>query len=99
MAVGTPVIVRDLGPLPELVEAGGGLVASGTAGLTRAMQELVDDEPRARTLGDDARRIATTSYAEGAFVDRYLHLIAEVARRRGRERTAELAEAGRRAEP
>jgi glycosyltransferase involved in cell wall biosynthesis len=99
MAVGTPLIVRDLGPLPELVEAGGGLVASGTAGLTRAMQELVDDEPRARALGDEARRIAAMSFAEGAFVDRYLHLIAEAARRRGRARTAELAESGRRAAP
>ncbi len=97
MAVGTPVIVRDLGPLPELVEDGGGLVAKGAAGLTRAMQGLVDDEPRARALGDEARRIASASFAEDAFLDRYLDLIAAVARQRGRVRTAELAEAGRRA--
>lgn len=93
MVLGTPVIVRELGPLPELVEDGGGLVASGTAGLTDAMQRIVDDGALARRLGDEARRVATTRFSEAGFLARYLRLVAEVARWRGRARVAEAADA------
>ncbi len=93
MTLGTPVIVRDLGPLPELVDAGGGLVAAGPSGLTAAMQQLADDPAAAARLGDDARVIAQARFSERAFLRRYFELIADVAEGRGRPRVARAAAA------
>lgn len=93
MALGTPVIVRDLGPLPELVDGGGGLVASGPSGLSAAMQQLVDDPVAASRLGDAARAIADERFSEPAFLGRYFELIADVAQRRDRKQVAQRATA------
>jgi glycosyltransferase involved in cell wall biosynthesis len=93
MTVGTPAIVRDLGPLPELVESGGGLVATGNEGLVTAMQRMASDEALAGRLGIEAARIACTKFSQSRFLARYLGLVAEAARGRRRERVAEIADA------
>ncbi len=93
MTLGTPVIVRDLGPLPELVDGGGGLVAAGPPELTGAMQLLADDPAEAVRLGHEARGVAAERFSETTFLVRYFGLVASAARARDRARVARLAEA------
>lgn len=79
MALGVPIVVRDLGPLPELVEDGGGLVGADDAGLAAAVQRLVDEPGLAQSLGARAADVARTRFGEDTYLDRYLALIDEVA--------------------
>jgi glycosyltransferase involved in cell wall biosynthesis len=92
MAVGTPIVVRNLGPLPELVENGGGLAAADDDGIAAALQRLIDDEGLARQLGEQARAVARDHYAEADFFRNYFRIIADVAARRGQTSTAARAQ-------
>jgi glycosyltransferase involved in cell wall biosynthesis len=83
MAVGTPAVVRDLGPLPELVEDGGGLVFADDCDLTRVLQGLVDDPHLVERLGDEAARVAADRFGEERFFLRYLQIVAERAAHAG----------------
>ena len=83
MALGTPVLVRDLGPLPELVEDGGGLVFSDDEDLTSMMQLIVDDPPLARRLGEQAKCSAAARFADNVFFRGYFRIVADTAARRG----------------
>lgn len=88
MGMGTPAVVRALGPLPELVEDGGGLSASDDDGLVAALQSLVDDAALARRLGEEARAVATRRFGEAAFFRRYFDIVAERAGARGHHQLA-----------
>lgn len=83
MAMGTPVIVRNLGSLPELVEHGGGMAAATDDELAAAMQRFADDADLCGRLGDEARAVATSRYDDEAWFRRYFGLIAELADGRG----------------
>lgn len=93
MGMGTPAVVRDLGPLPELVEGGGGLSAAGDDGLVAALQSLVDDPERARRLGQEGRTVATTRFGEAAYFGRYFDIVSERASARGDHRLAARSQA------
>ena len=83
-AEGTPVIVRDLGALPELVaESGGGLVFDSPEGLVAALDRLVGDADLRDRLGRQrpAPR-ATAIWSEAEHLDRYFDLIDEHRRAR-----------------
>jgi glycosyltransferase involved in cell wall biosynthesis len=81
----TPVIARRLGPLPEVVEAsGGGVLFDTRDDLRAAIERLADDPGEARRLGASARRSFEARWSEEAFLDRYLDLIAGLARRQRR---------------
>lgn len=82
MALGTPVVVRALGPLPELVEHGGGVAVADDDALVAALQGLVDQPERATGLGREGQDIAARHYGEPQFFRRYFDLVADVARRR-----------------
>ncbi len=72
----TPVIVRDLGALPELVEqSGGGLVFDSPAGLVEAIQSLVDDNDLRDELGENGFFARQTIWSESRHMDLYLGLI------------------------
>lgn len=97
MALGTPVVVRALGPLPELVEEGGGLAVADDDELAAALQGLVDDQDRARRLGEEASAVVAARFGEEGTFRRYFELIADLAASRGQPGTASAAAAACRA--
>ncbi len=85
-AVRTPVIVRDLGPLPEIVaESGGGLVFRDDAGLREAMKLLRADPVLRDALGEAGYRAYRSRWTEETHLERYLGLIRHL---RARKRMA-----------
>lgn len=79
MAFGTPAVVRNLGPLPELVEDGGGVVFDDDEGLVRRLQALVDDPREARRMRAEAAEVAERRFSDHRFFCIYLELLADVA--------------------
>lgn len=83
MARGTPALVRALGPLPELVEEGGGRVFDDDDALVSTMQRLVDAPEEAVRLGAEARRVAGERYSESRFFETYFGVVGRAARDAG----------------
>jgi glycosyltransferase involved in cell wall biosynthesis len=78
MARGTPVIVNDLGALPELVEAsGGGLVYRAPAELVSAMRQLLGDAELRERLGGRGRAAWRELWSDAPHVEGYLAAVAE----------------------
>jgi glycosyltransferase involved in cell wall biosynthesis len=76
MALGTPVIARRRGALPELVDAaGGGLLFDSAEELRAHMHALWTDGSRRQALAGPARAAAARLWSESAHVDGYLELI------------------------
>ena len=76
-AEGTPVIVRDLGALPELVaESGGGLVFDTLDGLVDAIDRVVADDIFRDELGANGRAARNGVWSEEEHLKRYFDLIA-----------------------
>lgn len=84
-----PVVVRNLGALPELVaESGGGLVFDSPDGLVEALGKLASDDELRRTLGENGHRSRHGIWSEAEHIDRYFALIDEHQQRhRQRQRT------------
>jgi glycosyltransferase involved in cell wall biosynthesis len=78
---GTPVLARRLGPLPEIVQrGGGGLLFDGADDLTAAMRSLSGSpEARAR-LATAARESFVANWSEPVVVRQYLDLVDRIAR-------------------
>jgi glycosyltransferase involved in cell wall biosynthesis len=88
----TPVIVRDLGALPELVaESGGGIVFHTPADLVSAMERLTLDETVRDDLGDRGFQARHSLWSESVHLARYLRLIDERRRAKGLHRQRRLA--------
>jgi glycosyltransferase involved in cell wall biosynthesis len=82
-AEGTPVVVRDLGALPELVaESDGGLVFDSPGGLVDALDRIAADDDLRETLGENGLASRRGIWSEAEHLDRYFALID--ACRRGR---------------
>lgn len=82
-AQGTPVIVRDIGPLPELVRtAGVGAVFGSGDDLTRILRELAGGGPERQAEGDLARAAVARFWSEDAVIGRYLEIIERELERR-----------------
>lgn len=87
----TPVIVRDLGGLPEAVhDSGAGYTYSTEDELVAAMEALRTDDGLRRELGDRGYRSFRERWSEEQHLGRYLGIVAEL-----RERRASAAGAGR----
>lgn len=79
----TPVVVRDLGALPELVaESGGGIAFRSADELVAALDRLAADEAYRDELGENGHRARHALWSEASHLDRYLRLIERC--RRGR---------------
>lgn len=78
---GTPILARNVGPLPEILEqSDGGLGFDDDDGLARALSRLVA-EPRLRErLGEAGRRALGERWSESAHLGRYFDLIATIAK-------------------
>ncbi len=82
-AEGTPVVVRDLGALPELVgDSGGGLVFRTVPELVAQVRRLNDDDGLRRMLGANALLARHTLWSERAHMERYFGLIESLRERR-----------------
>ncbi len=78
-AAKTPVIVRDLGSLPEAVaESGGGLVFHNHEDLLDAMELLFNNPELRKSLGEAGYRTYRSQWTEEAYLERYLKLIEDV---------------------
>jgi glycosyltransferase involved in cell wall biosynthesis len=79
----TPVVVRDLGALPELVaESGGGLVFRSQDELVGAMERLASDAELRVSLGCDGYFARHGIWSEAEHLERYFGLIEEKRRAR-----------------
>ena len=75
-AEGTPVIVRNLGALPELVEESqGGLVFDSQESLGAWLGRLATDDELRDSLGRNGLRARRSIWAESKHLDRYFSLI------------------------
>lgn len=92
LAVGTPVVVRDRGALPEIVEAtGGGLVYSDPDGLPPNLTRLLAHPELGRELGERGRRAVQRDFSESTVMERYLGLVRELLSGAGRPLNADRA--------
>ncbi len=82
MAHGTPIIVNDLGPLPELVsDSGGGLVYSTVDELVATVGRMLDDPSLRADLGSSGRAAWRSLWTEDAHVAGYYDAIGDARER------------------
>lgn len=75
----TPVIVRDLGGMPEVVaNSDGGLTFSTEADLEDALVRLLDDRALRDRLGENGHRTYRDEWTADVYLDRYFRLIDEL---------------------
>ena len=80
----TPVIVRDLGPLPELIaDSDGGLVFGNDSELGAAIDRLANDSALRNRLGTNGHRTYCSRWAADVYVDAYLGMIEDIRARQG----------------
>jgi glycosyltransferase involved in cell wall biosynthesis len=76
MQQGTPVIVRNLGAIPELVQkSGGGLIYDTDEELLQGMDRLLADRAWRDDLGENGYRSYLEEWTPEAHLNRYLELI------------------------
>ncbi len=88
---GTPVIARQLGPFPEIVEAsGGGALFETPEELLALMRRFLSDVGWRNQLSEAGYRAYVDRWSEHAVVPQYLGLLAEAAVAKGDHRVATL---------
>ncbi|HEY6085678.1 MAG TPA: glycosyltransferase, partial [Nitrospira sp.] len=82
---GTPVIVRHLGSMPEIIhESGGGCLFISEEELVAAMDQLVDDATFRQRLGFLGYQAYRSNRSEEMYFKKYFELIERVRSNRGR---------------
>ena len=77
---GTPVIARNLGGMPEMIEdSGGGAVYETDDQLLVALDRMLLEPDYRKELGDRARRFYETALTPDAHLDRYFGIIDDLA--------------------
>ena len=75
----TPVIVNDLGAMPEVIEdSGGGFVYSTEHQLLDAMKKLASDTNLRNELGEKGHQAFIKYWSEDAHIEQYLNLIRQL---------------------
>jgi len=85
LAAGVPVVEPRVAAFPELIEAtGGGVLCTpdDPRALAEAIEELLLDQPRARTLGEAGRHAVFESFSAVAMARAMAQLLGELAGRR-----------------
>ena len=81
---GTPVIARDLGPFPEILQqSGAGMLFSTESDLLAAMRRLQSDSTHRDALARAASRAFREHWTEDAVVPAYLDIVRRGSERRG----------------
>jgi glycosyltransferase involved in cell wall biosynthesis len=79
----TPVVARRIGPFPEIVEKGGGVLFSTADELAGALDRLAGDAVYRARLGREARAAFEAHWREDVVIDAYLALLRDTARTKG----------------
>lgn len=80
----TPVIVNDLGALPEVVQdSDGGFVVKTEEELVQAMSSLATDPERRAELGENGYRAYLRYWCEDPHIQMYFDLIHSIAEKKG----------------
>jgi len=83
----TPVIVNDLGAMPEVIEdSGGGFVYNTEQELINAMEQLANDSNLRNKLGQKGYQAFLEYWSEEAHIEQYLGLIKQLQDKRSRLR-------------
>jgi glycosyltransferase involved in cell wall biosynthesis len=91
---GTPIVARDLGPFPEIIEkSGAGFLFKDPADAHRSTKLLADDAGLRAALGAKARQAVATHWSETAAMTAYFNLVAEKAAAKDLSECAETARA------
>ncbi len=89
---GTPIVARQLGPFPEIVErSDGGLLFTTAEELNAALASLARDPALRDRLGQAGERAYRTYWDEPVALGRYFEVIRDIARRRNLEGILERA--------
>jgi glycosyltransferase involved in cell wall biosynthesis len=91
MRQGAPVVARRIGPFPEIVARGGGLLFDDAAGLGPIVDRLLDEPGLRAELGRAGERAFAAHWSEPVVVPRYLDLVRRAAARKGLARVAAAA--------
>lgn len=89
---GTPVIARRLGPFPEIIAKGGGLLFESEAELRAAIAELGTDPARRDALAREARIAYEKNWKEDIVITEYLDVVRKAARAKGNEHVISVLE-------
>lgn len=84
--MGTPVIARAVGPFPEIVAEGGGLLYENDTELCEALSVLGENAARRDAVAREARNAFDRLWNEAVVMDRYLGVIRRVADAQGNDR-------------
>jgi glycosyltransferase involved in cell wall biosynthesis len=88
----TPVIARRIGPFPEIVDRGGGVLFSTGDELSAAIARLHDDRPYRTHLSRQARTAFETYWRDDVVVASYLDLLRRTAVAKGASRVVSALE-------
>ena len=81
----TPVIARDLGPFPEILErSGGGLLFRNEEELVEAMERIRTDPELRKTLSESGHAAYRQHWVESSAIPRYLEIVRRTAVRVGK---------------
>jgi len=83
---GTPVLARKIGPFPEIIARGGGMMFESEEDLREAITALGEDQARREALATEARTAFETTWKEEVVIEQYLDVVRSVARAKGNER-------------
>jgi glycosyltransferase involved in cell wall biosynthesis len=89
---GTPVIARDLGPFPEIVGEGGGLLFSNPENLIEAMRRMQHEPGLRKRLARGAEESFRTHWSESAVMEAYVRALRGAALAKGQTEVAEALE-------
>jgi glycosyltransferase involved in cell wall biosynthesis len=91
---GAPIVARNLGPFPEIIEASGaGYLFDDPAEAHHSVRRLAADGVLRREFAEKAKRAVEVHWSERVAMAAYFNLVAEKAAARGMERCAETARA------
>ncbi len=79
----TPVVARRIGPFPEIVARGGGVLFSNADELAAALDRLAGDALYRDRLAREAREAFDAHWREDVVIDAYLALLRDTARAKG----------------
>jgi glycosyltransferase involved in cell wall biosynthesis len=83
----TPVIVNNLGAMPEVIhDSGGGLVYNNEDELINAMELLAQNPNLRHTLGEKGNLAYRKYWSEEAHIEKYMNLIKDIQSRRTNNR-------------
>ena len=83
---GTPVIARRLGPFPEIIAKGGGVLFENEGELRNAITELGNNRARRDALASEARRAFEQNWKEEVVITKYLDVVRKAAHSKGNQR-------------